>query len=317
MKRILSITAFLPLLLSFGCAAPVEESGEAEVAAEAPAQPAAGSAKPSPRVEAPAASTPPIPTEVPVYRIGPGDRVEIKVFKHEDLSGVFEVLSDGTIRYPLIGSLRIGDLTVKEASDRLEAALEQNYLVEAQLSLGVKEYLSRPVTVLGSVQRPGKYYLKAQTTLMDVITEAGGLRDDAGDVVVLSRKIQDRRGASTVRTWNLNVTELLRASDGSTSVPLAEGDVINVPQRTLFTVYGEVLKPGSYRLQRGMTLLKAISEAGGLGKFASKKAVEVHRKVDDGAETVLRYNLARIEDQDDPDPEISAGDTIVVPRRFF
>ena len=328
MKKIHQLTALLPLLVALAaCEAPVEESTETtEAPAAAPSAPAAperagaDSARPRPAGKGGAesgATSAPIPTEVPAYRIGPGDRLEIKVFKHEDLSGLFEVLPDGTIRYPLIGSIKLGDLTVKEASDRLEVALEQNYLVEAQLSVGIKEYLSRPVSVVGSVEKPGKYYLKAQTTVMDIITEAGGLRDDAGDVIVLTRKVQDRRGGSTPRTWNLAVSELLRGNDPSFNVPLAEGDVVNVPQRTLFTVYGEVGKPGSYKLQRGMTLLKAISEAGGLGKYATKKGVEVHRKAEDGTETVLRFNLARIEDQDDPDPEIAPGDTIVVARRFF
>jgi len=323
------------------CSGPVDESADAgnpagetipvRTAAEVPASavlpPATSVRPPSPKettaspapIEAP---VPAVPTsqsapdrDVP-YRIGGGDSLEVTVYHHQDLTGRYKVDPDGTIRYPLIGSMRVAGLTAKEASDRLKAALEEKYLVEAQLNLEVKEFLSKPVNVLGSVRIPGKYYLKAQTTLMDILTEAGGAAANSGDVVTVTRRVSDGKGGSFSKIFTMSLPELLRGQGSSMNILLQEGDTVNLPERPPFYVYGEVIRPGPYRVESGMTLLKAISAAGGLGKFASKRGVEIHRKVG-GVEDVLRFNLSKIEGQDEPDPPILAEDIINVTRRFF
>ncbi len=322
-------------LFACRCSAPVEpepvQPAIAESAALAPSgnasaphdPPKVGSAAPAPIVKpapppvAPVAAGPPQSISGGIYRIGAGDRLEIAVYQHADLSGVFTVLPDGSVRYPLVGPIRISDLSVKEASEKIEAALEERYLVDAQVNLIVKDFLSKPVNVLGAVRTPGKYYLKAQTTLMDVLTEAGGLGATSGDEVVVTRRIRDPKGTLTyAKTFTLSLTELMKGQNQDLNVLLEEGDTVNVPERMLFYVSGEVMKPGSYRLDSGMTLLKAITAAGGLGKFATKRGVEIHRKVT-GEEQVLKYNLARIEDQEEPDPAVLADDVVIVARRFF
>lgn len=335
--RISRITVLLAGALALtSCLAPEGEEPEAAPAAPVSAAPRpVVSPGPSPQPGAPAAAAVPVPPskgDVPVssaptaelllrgdlpYRVGPGDRLEITVYGHQDLTGIFTVLADGTVRYPLVGSIRLADLTPKEASEKLENTLGENYLVNPQVSLTVKEYLSKPVNVLGSVQKPGKYYLKAQTTVTDILTEAGGLSQASGDTVVISRRIQDRRtGNSYTKNYTLNLAELLKGQSPDLNVLLVEGDTVNVPERTLFYVSGEVAKPGSYKLESGMTLLKAISAAGGLGKFATKRGVEIHRKVA-GEEQVLKFNLGSIEEREEPDPSILAEDVIIVSRRFF
>lgn len=331
MKTAVSL-AFLPLVawLAVGCASPESEvqaspvTVESEVApTPAPVTPAAA---PAPAPVRPAASAPPvsvtrdtspIPPADPIYRIGAGDKIEVSVFGQPELSGIYTVLSDGTLKYPLIGTVRIADLGAKEAGEKLEAALEEKYLVDAQVNVNVKEFLARPVNVLGSVRAPGKYYLKAQTTVTDILTEAGGLTGESGDTIVITRRVNDKKTGSTyTKTFTLNLAELLKGQDPELNVLLADGDTINVPERMLFYVSGEVTRPGSYKLDTGMTLLKAISAAGGLGKFATKRGVEIHRKVA-GEEQVLKFNLGRIEDREEPDPVVMAEDVIIVARRFF
>jgi polysaccharide export outer membrane protein len=316
--------------LSFACSGPVADepsSPDAKPAVESAApQPPAPSVSregpPRPVIgnESPTAtrsSLPPEPKQEDFYWIGPGDRLEIVVYQHSDLSGTFEVLSDGTIRYPLIGSVHLASLSVQQASEKIETALEEKYLVDAQVNLTVKEYRSKPINVLGAVRSPGKYYLKAQTSLMDMITEAGGPTNLAGDTVVLTRRIVDRNtGNSYSKTFTLSLTDLLKGQSSDLDIPIVDGDTINLPERMLFYVSGEVNKPGPYRLESGMTLLKAISAAGGLGKFATKRNVEIHRKVA-GEEQVLRFNVGGIESQDEPDPPVLADDMIIVARRFF
>ena len=244
------------------------------------------------------------------YVIGPGDVLEVEVYRHDEISGQFPVKDDGTIVYPYLDRVAVSGLTTAEVARKLEAALEKDYYVDVQLQVAVAEYRSKPVTLIGEVARPGTYYLKGRTTLTQLLAEAGGLRSGAGRSIELRRRDGDEVGVRLIPR-----KELL--TGGIEDVVLQAGDVISVPPKALFFVTGEVASPGQYELNPGETLMQALSRAGGLGKFASNE-VEIHReRKDEGEGGVLTFNLRKIRHGKMKDPAIQARDVIVVKRRVF
>jgi polysaccharide export outer membrane protein len=248
----------------------------------------------------------------PVYGVGVGDVLTVTAFQHEEITGRFQVAEDGTITYPLIGQVHVAGRTVAEVSALLERLLERDYFVDVQLHVEVGEYRSHPVTVFGEVRSPGTFYLRGRTVLTDIIAEAGGLGAAAGPEIELRRKVGPEGEEPEVIT--LSTTKVMTGEQGH-DIVLRDGDVISVGQRQLYFITGEVSRPGQYEIMRGMTLMQALSQAGGQSKFASQD-VEIHRD-SDGEKTITSYDLGAIRKGREGDPPIKAGDVIIVRRRFF
>lgn len=247
------------------------------------------------------------------YRVGVGDLVEIKTFQQEEVSGEFLVEETGAISFPLLGPVPVAGKTAGEIADLLETLLEKDFYVDVQLKVEVKEYSSQPVTLLGEVQRPGTYYLEGRTTLTKLLAEAGGLKPTAGPVVELRRSAADgEMDGPAVMVFS---TAMILTGEEGRDVVLEAGDVLSVSAKRLYFVTGEVARPGRYEISRGMTLMQAISQAGGLAKFASQ-AIELHREVD-GEKQILSFDLSHIRKGRIGDPEILPADVIIVKRRFF
>jgi polysaccharide export outer membrane protein len=249
----------------------------------------------------------------PAYLLGPGDVLKVEAFHQPEISGTFQVEESGEISYPLLGHVAVGDLPLSEAAARLERLLERDYYVDVQLQVEIAEYRSQPVTVLGEVARPGTYFLRGPTTLTQVLAEAGGLGAKAGSVVEL-RRIEMVDGRETQQMQTLSADDLL-SGDTQSQLMLRAGDVLTVPARQLYFISGEVARPGQYEISAGMTLMRAISQAGGIGKFASQR-VELHREGAEGAQ-MAEHDLSRIRKGKEPDVPIEPGDVIIVKRRFF
>jgi polysaccharide export outer membrane protein len=253
------------------------------------------------------------------YRIGPGDVLEVKAFQYDEISGTFPVEATGTLTFPLLGNVEVADLDTIGVSKLLEELLEKDFYVDVQLQVEVKEFRSKPVTVLGEVVRPGTYYLKGQTTLAQILTEAGGLKPTAGPSVELRRQVigefqNEQNEAPEYEVRSFSMARIMTAEEG-VDVALQAGDVVSVSARQLFFVTGEVSRPGQYEISEGLTLMQAISQAGGLGKFASQR-VELHRD-QAGEKAILEFDLARIRKGKDEDPNVQPGDVVIVRRRFF
>src|SRR5262247_1339424 len=131
------------------------------------------------------------------YRIGPGDVLTITVWGQPDLSRDYTVDPDGFTPFPLINRVRAGGLTTRELAATLVAVLGKDYLVDPQVIVSVKEYLSQKVTILGETARPGVFYLTGPTTLVDVLSRAGWLAKGAGREVLLVR--EERPAASATK----------------------------------------------------------------------------------------------------------------------
>ena len=246
------------------------------------------------------------------YRIGPGDVIQVTAFHHNEISGSFTVDQDGTITYPFLGKVPVEGLTEGEVAGKLTTALEKDYYVDVQIEVVVKQFGSLPVVILGAVKKPGTYYLKGVTTLTQLLAEAGGFTNDAGQTIELRRNEKNKIGGA-LSVIHIPRKELVNGQ--MDDVILKGGDIIAVRRRAIFFVTGEVNSPGQYNLSPGETLMAAISEAGGLGKFGSQE-VEIRRKIE-GKSTTLTFNLKKIRHGKQEDPPIQADDVIFVKRRFF
>ncbi len=248
----------------------------------------------------------------PSYGVGIGDILSVTSFQHDEIAGTFQVAEDGTITFPLIGQVHIAGRNVGEVTLLLEELLERDYFFDVQLHVEIEEYHSQPVTVFGQVHRPGTFYLKGTMVLTDIIAEAGGLAQAAGPQIELRRKSRDEDRGAEVMTFS--TVKVMTGEEGF-DVVLRAGDVISVSQKQLYFITGEISSPGKYEIARGMTLMQALSQAGGQSKFASQD-VEVHREIE-GQKIIDSYDLGDIRKGREPDPQIKAGDVVIVRRRFF
>jgi len=253
------------------------------------------------------------PAALASYRVGAGDVLRVEAYNHDEISGEFAVEAGGAISFPLLGQIEVAGRTTAEIADRLEMLLEEDYYVDVQLQVEVTEYRSKPVTVLGEVARPGTYYLEGRTSLHQIVAEAGGIRPSAGAIIEL-RRLRDVEGVAepVVRVFH---TAAVSTGEEGRDVSLEPGDVVSVSVKQRYFITGEISSPGQYDLSPGMTLMQAISQAGGQGKFASQ-TVEVHRGRDDAKE-IMTFDLSQIRKGKTQDPIIEAGDVLIVRRRFF
>ncbi|MCP4897440.1 MAG: hypothetical protein GY906_10755, partial [bacterium] len=201
------------------------------------------------------------------YQVGPGDVLEVKAFQYDEISGLFPVEATGTMTFPLLGNVDVAGRDTAGVSALLEELLEKDFYVDVQLQVDVSEYRSQPVTVLGEVLRPGTYYLKGRTSLPQIIAEAGGLKPSAGSIIELRKSSLSAAGeadsAASVRAFS---TAKVMSAEAGGDVFLSLGDVVSVSAKQLFFMTGEVVRPGQYEIVEGLTVMPAISQAGGLGK---------------------------------------------------
>ncbi len=210
------------------------------------------------------------------YQVGSDDLLKISVFDHPELSVDARISRSGNITFPLLGEVRALGLSPRELEQLLTGRLEQGgYLHEAQVSVLVTDYESQKIAVMGQVAKPGQYALTTASTVLDLLAQAGGpVSALAADQAVLVR----RGGGRTT----LDLDALFKGDPAQNPV-VAAGDSIYVPRAPLFYVSGEVQRPGSYRLERNMTVAQAISTGGGLTPKGSEHWMKVKRRAAGGA----------------------------------
>ncbi len=251
-----------------------------------------------------------------LYRVGPGDRLAVSVFEHPDLSQTVTVLANGAVRFPLIGDVLVAGLTSSEIARRLSEQLERGYVVSPQVSVGVSEYQSQSVNVMGEFARQGKYFLKGETRLIDILSETGGVTDNAGPDIVITRQEVGENGQPRSRQIRVSRDALYSSDNSSANVMLVSGDIVHAEPAPVFYVWGEVGRPGQFALRVATTLQKAVSLAGGFTQWANQKEIRVTRG--SGKERkIFRLNLRRISRGEEPDFKIEPDDIIEVPRSIL
>lgn len=235
------------------------------------------------------------------YRVGAGDLLRIAVFGSPELSTDARVAESGTITCPLIGSVRVAGLSSAEVEQALARSfIEGGFLKQPQVSVLIAEYVSQKVSVLGHVSKPGQYSLRARSNVLDVLAEAGGvIAQSASDYATLMR--------SDGTKMDLNLDALFRG-DPTQNVAVAGGDRLYVPRAEFFYIYGQVQRPGQYRLERNMTLSRAISASGGLTSRGTERRATVKRRDAQGKET--EYSVR-------PSDVLKADDVLVIKESWF
>lgn len=206
--------------------------------------------------------------------LGGGDVIKISVYGSPDLGLETRVADDGTITFPLLGNVAVGGMAVSAAEKKLGGLLESGgFLRKAQVNIIVTALQSQQVSVLGQVNRPGRYPLDSKRTLLDLLAQAGGMSADGGDEISLIRK---RNGTATKQT--IDIVDMVRTSDLSKDLDMAADDVIYVERAPRFYIYGEVQRPGTFRLERSMTVLQALAVGGGLTQRGTERGIRIKRR---------------------------------------
>ena len=239
------------------------------------------------------------------YRVGPGDVLRIVVFQNQDLTMETRVTDAGLVSYPLLGSLRLGGLTITAVEKLISDGLRNgNFVRQPQVTVALLQVRGHQVSVLGQVNRPGRYPLEtADMRLTDVLATAGGTSSTGADVVVLS-------GQREGKPFRLEVDlPTLFGEGGRDKDPVVlNGDAVWVERQPIVYIYGEVQRPGPMRLEREMTLLQALATGGGLTPRGTEKGVRVHRKAADGSVTVMTPGMT---------DKLREGDVVFVRESLF
>lgn len=251
------------------------------------------------------------------YLIGPEDLLEVNVFELPELKTTTRVLGDGSVSLPLLGVVQAAGLTKTGLETRLKDLLEERFLLDPQVTIAITEHKSRQVSVIGAVTDPGTYQMIGPRTLLQLLSEAGGLTKEAGSRIIILRRAA---GGGSERL-ELDLDDLVIHGNPALNLPLEPGDVINVPIDRPIYVYvdGAVKSPGQIegKSSRPITLLQAIARAGGLTERAAQRGVHVLRKEPDGSQTRIPVNLREIRKGKSDDMILRDGDVIVVPETFF
>lgn len=246
------------------------------------------------------------------YVIGPRDVLSVTVWGQQDLSKDYPVDADGFVPFPLVGRVPAAGLTARQFAERLRDLLGKDYLVDPQVLVSVKEYLSKKVYVLGEVEKRGVIYLKGPTTLLDVLSEAGGLSRTAGKQLTLVRNHRPggARSGSTILRLSL---EKIQAGDAADNIRVEDEDMILVPKGHAFFVLGEVKNAGTFPLDKETTALEAVTLAGGFNDRAAPAGVKLIRRTPDGRQETLSLDLSGTVPRD-RNVALQDGDTLLVPR---
>jgi len=247
--------------------------------------------------------------------IGPHDYIEVKVFQDPTLNTKMTVSDDGRITMPILGKIDVSGLTPADLEARLKAMLEAKYINKADVTVTVLEAGSKPISVIGAVTRPGRIGVTGNISLIQAITQAGGLAAGYGRTLYVLRTAVN----GLTEQIAIDIDDLMVNGNPDLNLPLRPNDVVNVPVDSQINIYvlGEVMHPGSVQFRRSQTptLLQALAAAGGPTDRASKQVIL--KRVVSGAEKTFKYDFKKIIDGRQNDVVLLDGDRIVFRESFF
>jgi polysaccharide export outer membrane protein len=289
-----------PLVLSpsFSLSRPAASSGTSTAASTAALSTASPATLP---VASPAALPAGLPAE---YKLSPGDAIKVQVYQNPDLTLEARVSEAGTIGYPLVGSVAIGGLSLSAAERRIADALAKgDFLKQPQVNIVLLQVRGNQVSVLGHVQRPGRFVLETTNVrVSDLLAQAGHVTPQGAEVLVLT----GTRDGKPFRKA-IDIPGLFRDEGAGENLLVQAGDTLYVDKAPTFYIYGEAQRPGTYRIERGMTILQALAQGGGPTQRGSER-VRVNRTHADGRVIQLEPRLT--------DP-VLPGDVLYVKESLF
>ncbi|MCG6871615.1 MAG: polysaccharide biosynthesis/export family protein [Gammaproteobacteria bacterium] len=247
------------------------------------------------------------------YRVGPGDVLNIAVFQVDELNRKVRVNAKGEILIPLLGVVSVGGHSVAEVESLLAAQLGEKFLRNPQVSIFIEEYRSQQVTVMGSVKQPSIYSIREPRTVLEMLSEAGGLSEEAGTKIYAQAIAEDPiSGKPVPQKFVIDLGNLLEGVDPRLNIVLRGGDSVYVPKAGMVFVEGAVRKPGAYRMQGNTNVMKAITMAGGPEFQARQGGIQIFRQRD-GENQIIELDLDRVRDNTRQDVTLLDGDVVVVP----
>ncbi len=259
------------------------------------------------------------------YVLGPDDQITIRAVDADELGkDPVRIDMSGYLRLPMVGRIRAAGLTVEQLQAEIVSRLRE-YIKDPDVAVSVTDFRSQPVSVIGAVKNPGVHQLQGRKTLVEILSLAGGLSDDAGYRIKITRSLDrgpiplagaetDPSGAFSVAQVSLK--DLMEARNPADNILIQPHDVISVPRAELVYVVGQVAKSGGFVLHENQTIsaLQALSLAGGLDKTASAKNARILRtSPGDGSRREIRVNLALILKGRSPDVPMQPNDILFVP----
>lgn len=241
----------------------------------------------------------------PEYRLGSGDVLRITVYQNPDLTLETRVSEAGVLSFPLLGTVRLGGLSVTQSEKLIADGLKTgNFVKNPQVTIVVLQVKGNQASVLGQVNRPGRFPIEvADMRLTDLLANAGGVAGTGAEVLVLS----GTRSGQPYRV-EIDLPSVFAPGGRSQDVLIQNGDVLWVDRAPMAYIYGEVQRPGPMRLERGMTLMQSLAAGGGLNQRGTEKGIRVHRKGADGKVQVIQAAM---------DEALKDGDVVYVKESLF
>lgn len=240
------------------------------------------------------------------YKLGGGDTLRITVHQNPDLTIEARLSELGMISYPLLGQLKVGGLAVSDVESMIASGLkERNFVKQPVVTATLLQVRGHQASVLGHVTRPGRFPLESPTLrVSDLLALAGGTMPTAADILVLTGV----RDGKPFRV-EIELPKLFGPSGTAQNLVIRNGDTLFVDRAPMVYIYGEVQRPGSFRIERNMTVMQVLAAGGGLNLRGTERGIELRRRLDaEGRVVVSKPKM------DDP---VRDGDVIFVQESLF
>jgi len=266
-------------------------------------------------------------SETSESRIGSDDLLNISVFEAPEMNSTVRVSASGEISLPLLGAVHAAGLTPRELESVLQVHLRRTYMKDPHVGVFVQELQSHPISVVGAVKMPGVFQIRGTKTVIEVLSMAQGLADDAGDTVLIqqgagyaepanSNGSQPTAPGKNGEIEEINLKKLLESADSALNLPVRPGDIVKVPRAGIVYVVGEVQKPGGFVLQNNenISVLQALALAEGPTHTSAISRTRIIRTDPaTGKRTEIPMNLGKIFSGKAPDTFLQPKDIVFVP----
>jgi polysaccharide biosynthesis/export protein len=238
--------------------------------------------------------------------IGTGDILKITVYQNPDLTLDGARISElGKINFPLVGAVEIGGLTVSAAEQKIGKMLRDGgFVLRPQVTIQVGQIRSSVISILGQVAKPGRYPIETVgARISEMMAIAGGVTPSGADVIAF---VGIRNGRSI--KLDIDFPSILQSGKSELDLVVESGDIIYVDRAPVAYIYGEIQKPGQFRVERGMSMMQALAQSGGLTSRGTQRGMKVHRR--DAAGSVSVLNI-------EPNDPVVRDDVIYVKESLF
>jgi len=256
-------------------------------------------------------------------RIGPDDLLDITVFEAPEMNRTLRVSASGDISFELLGAVQVAGKTPREVESALQEMLQRTYLKDPHVGVFVHEWQSHAVSVVGAVKAPGIFQIHETKTLIELLSMAQGLTDDAGDTAIVTHAAaqagaepQAPGEGAALAVEEVSLRKLLNSSDRALNVPIHAGDIVKVPPAGIVYVVGEVNRPGGFVLQNNenISVLQALALAQGLTHTSAiGRARLIRTDATSGKRTEIPMNLGKILAGKATDTLLQPRDVVFVP----